>query len=206
MDGVIVDTMDLHFSAAEEVLNEAGANATKEKLKKFDTTRSSDAFAALLKGSTKAEVDAIVAKKYSRLFKRTKGIKSIDGFPEFFSKVGGKFRLAIVSSSISSFVEHILRELGIRKYFSAVIGGDMIAKGKPDPEGYLKAAGALGVDASECVVIEDSIYGVKSAKSAGMKVIAVTNTYEKNFLLDADLIVDSLAGLAIKDLEALFGA
>ena len=206
MDGVIVDSMYLHHSAAEEVLNEAGASVTKEGLKKFDTTRSLDAFRKILKGKSEAEVSGLVDRKYARLFERTRGIKPIRGFPEFFSKVAGKYPVAVVSSSTAGFVKHILKELGILGKFSTVIGAEDVKSGKPDPEGYLKAAKALKANPADCLVVEDSIYGVMAAKRAGMKVIAVTNTYERNFLLDADLAVDSLAELDVKNLEALFRA
>jgi len=85
------------------------------------------------------------------------------------------------------------------------VGGDSVAKGKPHPQGYLKAAKMLKVKPRDCLVVEDSINGIAAAKAAGMKCIAVTNTYGRNFLLDADLIVDSLADIDEKMIGGLFG-
>ncbi len=206
LDGVIVDTMNLHFEAAEEVLNEAGANVTKEGLKKFDTTRSSDAFKKILEGKSEGEVKKLVEEKYRRLSKMVPRLKPYPGFNGLFAAVSAKHKTAVVSSSVRSFVESVLAHIGVRGKISAVFGGDDVPAGKPSPDGYLMAAKALKVKPEECLVIEDSIYGVMAAKRAGMKCVAVTNTYGKNFLLDADFIVDSLEGLSLEKLEALFSA
>lgn len=206
MDGVIVDTMDLHFEAGAKVLNRAGAKVSKSDLRTLDSTRSRDGFRKFLASKSDGQIQALVAEKYRYLLLKTRGIKPIPGFLDFFFLVKGKYRLAVVSSSIRAFVDHILGELAIKDSFEAIIGGDDISRGKPDPEGYLAAAKKLGVKPANCVVIEDSLYGIMSAKAAGMKVIAVTNTYDRNFLLDADLIVDSLSEISVEALEGLFNA
>lgn len=206
MDGVIVDTMDLHFKAGAKVLNEEGARADKQDLEAMDSTRTQEIFRKFLAAKSEPEIKGLVEKKYRYLLAKTKGIKPFPGFLEFFFRLKGNYKLGLVSSSIRSFVEFILSELEIRNSFAVIVCGDEITRGKPDPEGYLLAAQKLGVKPSECLVVEDSVYGVMSAKAAGMKVVAVTNTYEKNFLLGADLVVDSLAELTIKKCEALFHA
>ncbi len=204
MDGVIVDTMDLHFEAAAQVLNEAGANVTKETLRKFDTTRSKEAFSAILPAKGEGEVRGLVDEKYRRLARMAAGIRPYPGFMNFFGQAGKKYPVAVVSSSVRSFVESVLSGIGIRGKVRVALGGDDVQNGKPDPEGYILAAKRLGVEPRDCLVVEDSLYGVMSAKAAGMKVVAVTNTYERHFLLDADIVVGSLAGLTIGACEALF--
>ncbi len=204
LDGVIVDTMDMHFEAAEQVLNEAGAGVTKEKLERFDTMRSKDAFAKILPGKSGRQIEGLVDEKYRRLSEMARGIKPYKGFSVFFAGVFAKYPIAVVSSSVRSFVESVLAGVGIRGKVAVVLGGDDVQKGKPDPEGYFTAAKMLGVKPQECLVVEDSLYGIMSAKAAGMKVIAVTNTYERGMLLDADLVVDSLAELTVEKCESLF--
>jgi sugar-phosphatase len=70
----------------------------------------------------------------------------------------------------------------------------------------LKAASILGVKPENCVVIEDSVAGVLAGKSAGMKVVALTHTHDRIFLLDADLVVDSFRELSVEKLRGLFVA
>ncbi|HIH09735.1 MAG TPA: HAD family phosphatase [Candidatus Diapherotrites archaeon] len=205
MDGVIVDTMDLHYKAGARVLKESGKDITADDLREFDATRVSEVFSKMLSNKTPAEIEGLVAKKYAYLLQKTKGIKPIPGFLEFFYRVRGKYKIGLVSSSYIDFLENILRELDIGKDFGAVVGGDSVAKGKPHPQGYLKAAKMLKVKPRDCLVVEDSINGIAAAKAAGMKCIAVTNTYGRNFLLDADLIVDSLADIDEKMIGGLFG-
>ncbi|HWC78007.1 MAG TPA: HAD family phosphatase, partial [Blastocatellia bacterium] len=85
-----------------------------------------------------------------------------------------------------------------------------VSNGKPHPEPFLRACTLLssslpdGLSPTECLVIEDSIHGVRAAHLAGMRCIAVTTSYSADRLSDADLVVESLAGLSFEKLEALF--
>src|SRR3989338_3867048 len=164
MDGVMVDTMDMHFDAATIVLNMAGANVSREEVGKLDSTRSADGFRRFLKDKSEDDIKKLVAEKYAWLFSKSRGIKPIPGFLEFFFLVKGKYRLAVVSSSVKAFVQHIISELSITESFEVLLGWDDISNGKPDPEGYLLAAKKLGVAPAECLVIEDSLYGIMSAR------------------------------------------
>jgi HAD superfamily hydrolase (TIGR01509 family) len=76
--------------------------------------------------------------------------------------------------------------------FDALVSGDMVTHKKPHPEIYLHAAALLDVDPATCIVIEDALTGVTSAKAAGMQCIAVTNSFGRDALADADWVVDSL--------------
>ncbi len=82
--------------------------------------------------------------------------------------------------------------------FDVWIHGDMISHKKPHPEIYETAARELGLSPAACVAVEDAILGVRSAKAAGMKVIAVTNSFEATELQEADLIVSSLEEVTLK--------
>src|SRR3989344_6125508 len=153
LDGVIVDTMYLHFEAGEKVLTSHGLKVTKEQLRKMDSTRVGEAYKKFMSSKSDKEIAKMVSKTNEYLVGKTKGIKPIPGFLEFFESVKGKYALGVVSSSSSDFVNYILNELGIRGDFSAVIGGDDVEKGKPDPQGYLKAAAILKQEAKKCLVI-----------------------------------------------------
>jgi sugar-phosphatase len=71
-----------------------------------------------------------------------------------------------------------------------LIGGEDVARGKPDPEGYLKAAAALGIAPADCVVVEDTPAGLLAGRAAGMRVLAITTTYDAQHLLGADAVPD----------------
>jgi beta-phosphoglucomutase-like phosphatase (HAD superfamily) len=93
-----------------------------------------------------------------------------------------------------------MREL--RRHFSAVASVEDVGKPKPAPDVFLRAASLLGVRPESCVVIEDSAVGVQAAKSAGMRVIAITNSLPPERLVAADAVVSSYAeigGLLLPD-------
>lgn len=89
--------------------------------------------------------------------------------------------------------------------FDAYITGDTIAHKKPNPEIYLAAAAALGLPPSRCVAIEDAVTGVTAAKAAGMKCIAVTNSFPAEELGHADLVIRSVEQLNLRKLQELIG-
>ena len=111
-------------------------------------------------------------------------------------------RLAIASSGIHPAIEEILVRLGLREPFTAIVAGEQVERGKPDPETYLTAARMLAVSPAECVVFEDSSVGVQAARSAGMYCVAIRNPHAQIWqdLSAANLEVGSFAEI---DLEAL---
>jgi beta-phosphoglucomutase-like phosphatase (HAD superfamily) len=94
--------------------------------------------------------------------------------------------------------------LGFNRYFKTIISGEDVKLGKPSPQIFLEAARRLNARPDECVVFEDAKVGVTAGKAAGMKVVAVTNTYPLEDLKEADLIVDSLENISIPALIRLF--
>jgi len=102
------------------------------------------------------------------------------------------FALAIGSSAPQANVDLAVDSLGIRDSFQAIVTGEQVTQGKPAPDTFLLAAQKLGLDPSQCVVVEDAVQGVEAGKGAGMAVIAVTTTRERAELTQADLIVDCL--------------
>lgn len=88
-------------------------------------------------------------------------------------------RLAIASSGLPLSIDEVLGGLGIRTLFDAVVAGDQVDRGKPDPEIYLTAAARLAVSPARCIVFEDSTVGVLAARAAGMFCIAIRNPRAK---------------------------
>jgi HAD superfamily hydrolase (TIGR01509 family) len=113
-------------------------------------------------------------------------------------------RQAIASSATPENIEVITRTLGIKTCFQAIAFGNEVPEGKPSPQIYLLAAKKISVKPANCIVFEDAIAGVAGAKSAGMKCIAVTNSHPEEKLKQADLVVETLEGVSIDNLTALF--
>ena len=98
------------------------------------------------------------------------------------------YKLAVASSTKKAQVEKHLASVDVRRYFDAVIGGDMVEKSKPEPDIYLKAAAAIGVEPADCMALEDSRNGLLSAHAAGMGTIMVPDLWQpddtvKSFIL-----------------------
>jgi beta-phosphoglucomutase len=103
----------------------------------------------------------------------------------------------------------VLRAVGLRDAFTAVVGVEDAPRGKPDPAPYLEAAARLAdrapeVRPEECLAVEDTAAGIASAVAAGMKVVGVTHSYAVDKLRAAHRVVDSLVGLDAADLRRLF--
>jgi len=117
------------------------------------------------------------------------------------------WKLGIATSSPGESSRPTLKSAGINlDLFDAYINGDMITHKKPHPEIYLKAAETLGLDPSQCVVIEDAVTGVASAKAAGMQVIALTHTFPADLLQEADRILPFIADITVPILRDMVGA
>jgi beta-phosphoglucomutase-like phosphatase (HAD superfamily) len=93
--------------------------------------------------------------------------------------------------------------LHLEDYFQAIVYGQEVSEGKPSPRIFLLAAQKLGAEPANCIVIEDATAGVKAARRAGMYCIAVTNTHSVSKLAEADLIVDSLEKVSLKEINEL---
>ncbi len=104
---------------------------------------------------------------------------------------------ALYTSSDSYKMSHLYRDIPeIRDYFNVIITGDNVTRSKPDPQGYLMAAEAIGVPIEDCAVVEDSLQGVKAGRASGAFVIGVANTLPEDVLLPySDIIVDNLSKL-----------
>jgi HAD superfamily hydrolase (TIGR01509 family) len=124
----------------------------------------------------------------------------LDGAVDAVRRLAAGFTLAVASSSNRPLIDAVLDVAGIADCFAATVSSEEVAHGKPAPDVYLEAARRLGVDPHRCAAVEDSHGGIRSAKAAGMRVIAIPNpTYppDAEALAQADVVVRSLAELEI---------
>lgn len=113
------------------------------------------------------------------------------GLIETVKKLYEILPLGIASSSSIKEIETITKKFGIRDFFKVILSAHDVANGKPAPDVYLKASEMLNIEPSSCGVIEDTRTGVKSAKAAGMKCIAITTTHDAEELNEADHVISS---------------
>jgi HAD superfamily hydrolase (TIGR01509 family) len=125
-----------------------------------------------------------------------------------FVREAAAYPLAIASGALRHEIEVILEEAGLRKEFLHITSAENVTRGKPDPQPFLQALNALNrqcpeqaITAESCLAIEDSIPGIRSAKTAGMKVLAVANTHTIQDLHEAHAVVQSLSQIRLSELR-----
>lgn len=146
-------------------------------------------------------VEELTKKKLEHQVNLSKNVKLFDGIVLLLEELHGRIKIALATMSNRVVIEDLLKQKGLESFFEVVISADDVINPKPHPEIFIKCAKKLNVDPKDCVVVEDSIFGVEAAKTAGMKCIAVpTGFYSKEELkkLNPDLIVD-----AIEDVETI---
>ena len=132
----------------------------------------------------------------------------IEGVRDFLTMLEqNDIPMAICSGSLLTEVEMVLEEARLRHLFEVIVATDQVKKGKPHPEGFLLSLQRLNesrenpITANQCIVIEDSHWGLEAAKAAGMHTIAVTNSYDAEQLRMAEKVVDRLNELGMNDLQ-----
>jgi HAD superfamily hydrolase (TIGR01509 family) len=122
----------------------------------------------------------------------------IDGAVDAVRRLASHYPLAVASSSNRPLIDTVLEVAGLKDYFKATVSSEEVARGKPAPDVYLEAARRLGVSPERCAAIEDSHSGIRSAKAAGMYVVAIPNpSYppDAEALAQADVVIRSLGEL-----------
>lgn len=216
-DGVIVDTEPIHLRAFKEILRDKeiymeDSEYYSKYLAYDDLTFFTKSLQDYGKYTNEKHVKELVKEK-SELIKSffQEDLKLFPGIEEFIGNVSGNYILAIGSGALRSEIEEILDKFNLRHFFSSIISADEVEKCKPDPEVYLKvlqtirreAKNGKGLQANQCIVIEDSVYGISAAKEAGMKCIAVTNSYGADKLSGADKIVETFSDFDYEILNSL---
>jgi len=178
MDGVLVDSEPAHFVADAKTLNLFGAGADPEEMRGFTGIDIGDFFTIMrAKYGVSASVAELIEHKNRFLIDELR--RHLPRPPGMAETIAGvtplPLRRALASSSHRVVVDTVLKGLGLADWFDTSVAGDEVARAKPDPAIFLKAAEGMGVRPADCMVIEDSHSGVKAAKAVGMRVIAFVN-------------------------------
>jgi HAD superfamily hydrolase (TIGR01509 family) len=206
MDGVIADTNPFHKKAIRDFCSRYGFRLTEEELRSRVYGRTNKDWITNLFGSLTPQELQRYAEEKEEQFRDlyVPYIKPVDGLVDFLRQLQQeKIPCAIATSAPPANVDFVLKHIPIRNYFEVILDERSVSYGKPHPEIYLKTAAALGLPGEQCVVIEDSLSGVASAKAAGCKVIGITTTHTPEELKETDLAVNDFTGLTVADVVRL---
>lgn len=196
MDGVLVDSESFICKAAILMFNELGINALPDDFIPFVGMGENRYIGGVAeKYGLSVNIDKVKDRTYQIYETIIRGqLKPLPGVYEFIEKCRKKeLKLAIATSADTVKMEVNLREIGLSSStFDATITGLDVINKKPFPDIYIKAAGCIGVKPEECLVAEDAVSGVKAAKVAGCKCLAVTTSFDREKLKEADWICNSL--------------
>jgi HAD superfamily hydrolase (TIGR01509 family) len=133
------------------------------------------------------------------------GLTILPGAVDTVRRLTARYPSTVVSGSSRAEVEAVLQALAVRDCFEWFVGAEDTARGKPFPDGYLLASARLGVAPAECLVLEDSTAGIRAARAAGMRVVAVrAGNFARQPQDEADRVVETLSDVTDALMAALF--
>ena len=209
MDGVLVNNLEVHRAAFAEFFRRYGVERSFEELSRVFGKGNDDIMGELMPRDVVERVgirelghekEAI----YREIYAPT--ITPQPGLLTFLDECEAEgLKCAVGSSGYRANVDFVLDKCNIERYFDYAVAGDEVTRCKPDPEIYLTAAAKLGLRADECVVFEDAEAGIEAAKRAGMRVVALATTFNRDFLetTDADYIIDDFRDITVDKLREI---
>lgn len=206
-DGVLVDTLKLHQDSWVAMAAETGLPITPEfVLKTFGMTNAMILRMVLGESLGDSDVAAYSDRKEARYRDLARGrIALMDGVRPFLDAMtAAGVVLAIGSSGVRKNLELTVEECGLHGRFSAIVAGEDVTRGKPDPQVFLLAAERAGVAPEESIVFEDAPVGIRAAKAAGMLAVGVTSSHDVAALREAgaDWVVPDLSRCDLEELLA----
>jgi HAD superfamily hydrolase (TIGR01509 family) len=208
-DGVLADTEGLHLAAFQEVFGSRGwrldAREYFDCYLGYDDRGLIDAYSRDRGLPLRPDdVEALLAAKALAFQRRIQsGDVLYPGARACVERLATRFRLGIATGALRAEVLEILGTAGVLACFAAVVAADDVSASKPDPEPYLAAAAKLGLRPADCAAIEDSRWGVASARDAGMRTIGITTTSPRALLVDADLVVERVDEITVDVIASL---
>ena len=208
-DGILVDSEPMHYRAFIEILDPLGMGFPWKKYVETymgldDRDAFREAFRAKGVALDEANLGKLVAAKSEAFLRGVRaGVTVYPGaVPLIETLHAAGFPLALCSGALRSDIDPILAQLGVARRFDVIVSADDVRRSKPDPESYALAFArlserhpALLTGPEMSVAVEDTPAGIRSAKRAGLRALAVTNSYGAGELAEADWVVGSLEGV-----------
>jgi beta-phosphoglucomutase len=205
LDGVIIDSADEHRRAWQRLAREEGITMTDANFWATFGKRNDDIFASVWGNLSPKQVKTLSERKemYFRELIR-ESAAPLPGAIELMRELhDSHFAQALASSTPVENINLIADVLGLKRYLSILVSGETVAKGKPAPDIFLKAASELHMQPEVCLVIEDAVAGVEAAHAAGMRCIAVAGNRDLPGLRKADLMVKHLTEVDVERIRQL---
>jgi len=198
LDGVIVDSLYFHYLAWEKMFNDRGGSISLQSVYLHEGRNSFEILPLFCR-----EANVVIPKEEQEHFIEAKRsyyreIAQLKYYSNAFETIGELkkrgFKLALVTASARQNMDKSVSEER-QKLFDVIVTGTDIPRAKPNPDPYLTAQKKLGVSIEECVVIENAPLGIESAKNAGMICVAVESTLGREYLQQADFIINEIQEL-----------
>ena len=216
-DGIIANSEPLHFRAFSDVLAGCGISLSEDAyytrylgyddVGVFRTVGSDQGVAW-----NAVQIAAMADRKAARLEELERGAAVLfPGAELAIRRAAEVVPIAIASGALRAEILRVLDRAGLTRLFAAIVAAEDTPVGKPAPDPYLRAvallsaASAVPLAACECVAVEDSRWGLESARAAGLRTVGVAHTYDAAALGGADLIIADLSSLTIEALRAVCG-
>jgi len=207
-DGVIVDSHPLHIEAWKEILHAKGKAVSDAELSFVrEGAKREEILRHFLGELTPEQAESYCAQKDQLFRAGANQLKLVPGFAGFLTQLEAVgLPSAVATSGNRPRVEHSLEIFNLRSRFRAIVTGNDVSRGKPDPALFLLAAQALKVQPAHIVVFEDAVAGVLAAKAAGMKCVGIAADGRESLLKQAgaDLVMKDFRDVTVNDVKSLF--
>lgn len=204
MDGTVVETTMAHdLPVWTTLFQDYNVKLSLPVFQNFLGKKASEILKQLVPGITEQQIETSLQKRDVLLAQslREKGLKTTPGFMNFLLLLQRKgILVALATGAGRKKLEAVCKYVPLKDYFPVIVTADDVARGKPHPDLFLRAAEKLDVAAINCIAVEDANNGIDAAHTAGMKCIAIATTHTKDELRNADKIIDSFDELTIEDL------
>jgi beta-phosphoglucomutase family hydrolase len=212
MDGVLVDNKHLHRKAWVKFCQGKGCNLTDEGFDQVGFGKDNKDYLTIFLGREVTDEEVIkFGEEKEQIYREMakEEIKPVPGLRNILISIRNNpgIKTAIASSSPISNIQFTIQTLNINGFFDQVADGNSVENGKPEPDIYLKTAKKLEVKPSDCLVFEDSLFGVESALNAGMKVIALTTSHSASELQSYNLqmIIKDFREISLEYVKGILG-
>jgi HAD superfamily hydrolase (TIGR01509 family) len=197
LDGVLLDSEQVWDAAREQLAKERGGRwhdgAQRDMMGMSSLEWSRYMHDVIGLQESPEEISAEVVRRLQAIYREQ--LPLLPGAVEAVDRLAARWPLAVASSSNRELIDLVLELSALDRRFRVTVSSEEVARGKPAPDVYLEAARRLGVEPSRCAAIEDSENGIRSAKAAGMCVLAIPNPQfppADEALSQADDVLESL--------------
>jgi HAD superfamily hydrolase (TIGR01509 family) len=206
LDGVLLDSEQVWDEAREQLAKERGGrwheNAQRDMMGMSSLEWSRYMHDVIGLPEPPEEISREVVERLASLYREH--LPVLPGAREAVERLALRWPLGLASSSNRELIDLVLELMGVAHLFRATVSSEEVPRGKPAPDVYLEAARRLGVDPTQAAAIEDSENGIRAAKAAGMRVLAIPNEQfppPEEALAQADVVLESLAELTAEAVE-----